>query len=96
MSKVKALLKDVSKPNGYKVNSKSKLFGLIIVDKDDSEDTSLELWVVDNEEQLRKAKLAEYAGDGEDSEELSYMEQEFDNDWGIYLLPKDLGTTLTK
>ena len=75
--------KPMGKRNG------AKLFVLVVVDKDDSEDTHVELWRADDEDDLRDVVKKAYSKSFDDQE---IFEAEFDEDWGVYLLPKELGT----
>jgi hypothetical protein len=74
----------------------SQLWALIFVDEDDAEDTNLELWRADDEEDLYqqyKSSWDEENEDDEDDEEESddFFMQRLDDDWGYKILPKLIG-----
>jgi hypothetical protein len=67
----------------------NNLYGIIMVDQDDSEDTRIELWKADSEDHLYD-QLAEIFYDGEDPED--FMGPNFEEEiWGLVWLPKYLG-----
>jgi len=70
------------KPDG------KKLFALNIIDTDDSEDSTIQFYRADSESELEDLIKAEYA---EGCNDIEQFDEEFDNDWGIKLLPKEIG-----
>lgn len=76
----------------------SHLWGLIHVDSEDTEDTTMEIWrandIEDLEEQVLKHQIGE---DDEDDEAESdpwlsdTIKEKFEEDWGIRILPKYIG-----
>ena len=73
------------------------LFAVIFVDKDDTEDTFIELWGAKDENELFDLCKEYHVGDDEDPENGQFepgrspIGIEFNNDWGIYILPKKIG-----
>jgi hypothetical protein len=68
----------------------NKLYALIQVDTDDSEDTTIELWRANNEDHFYE-QVSEAFYNGEDPED--FIGPNFDKEiWGIILLPKFIGT----
>jgi hypothetical protein len=85
MAHIQALI-DSSGVNG----TGNKLYALIMVNQDDSEDTTLELWRADSEDHLYD-QVAEEFYDGEDPDD--FMGPNFEEEiWGMLWLPKFLGT----
>jgi hypothetical protein len=85
MAHIQALI-DSSEVNG----TGNKLYVLIMVNQDDSEDTTLELWRADSEDHLYD-QVAEEFYDGEDPDD--FMGPNFEEEiWGMLWLPKFLGT----
>ena len=68
----------------------SNLYALIIVNQDDAEDTTIQLWRADSEDHLYD-QVSEEFYDGEDPED--FMGPNFDEEiWGLLWLPKFIGT----
>jgi hypothetical protein len=85
MAHIQALI-DSSEVNG----TGNKLYVLIMVNQDDSEDTTLQLWRADSEDHLYD-QVAEEFYDGEDPDD--FMGPNFEEEiWGMLWLPKFLGT----
>jgi hypothetical protein len=85
MAHIQALI-DSSEVNG----TGNKLYAVIMVNQDDSEDTTLQLWRADSEDHLYD-QVAEEFYDGEDPGD--FMGPNFEEEiWGMLWLPKFLGT----
>ena len=77
-----------------------KLFSVVRVDPDDSEDTTAELWRANNEDHLHDLVRVEYKnllfGEYEEDEEDEEKDDEFcvpfEEMWGYTILPTLLGT----
>ncbi len=69
----------------------AKLWGLVKVDRDRSRDTSLEMWLANDEEHLKEQILDEWL---EHTEEGDWMREEitrdFENDWECSILPYEI------
>ena len=89
--------------NAYELDEKfvfgkdggKKLFAVINVDTDDSEDSTVELWRADDDAELEKLVKSHYCWDDDEENEEDYNEmvsQQFDEDWGFKLIPKEIGT----
>lgn len=87
---------------GIRGESGNQLFALIVIDEDDSEDTTIEFWRANSEEELYDAVKADFLGiddssedDDENDDESDDYEEEglskFDEDWGFKILPKLIG-----
>ena len=63
----------------------SLLWCLISIDRDDPQDSVVNFWLADSEDDL-------YEQIKEDWEIDEYMEEQFEEDWGYYILPKLIGT----
>lgn len=67
----------------------NRLYAIIYVDQDDSEDTSMNLWRADDEDHLYD-QLSENYYDGEDPED--FMGPNFEEEiWGLLYLPTYIG-----
>jgi hypothetical protein len=67
----------------------SNLYAVIMVDLDDSEDTSIQLWKADSEDHLYD-QVSEEFYDGEDPDD--FMGPNFEEEiWGLVYLPKYIG-----
>jgi len=67
--------------------SGSNLYIVTMVDLDDAEDTSFQLWRADSEDHLYDQAEEEFA------EGVEEMEKYFENEvWGYYWIPKFIGT----
>jgi hypothetical protein len=72
-----------------------KLFIVTVIDEDDAEDTSSSMWLANDEDRLFDLVKEEYVG--EPDEDGEYDEDDpvakaFDNDWGLTILYKEVGT----
>jgi hypothetical protein len=63
-------------------------YAVVAVDKDDTEDTTTEIWLADGEDQLCELVKAEYTKDAVSEEMADKM---FDDEWGFSILTKCLG-----
>ena len=78
-----------------------KLFTVITVDKDDYEDSFIELWIANSEDHLYDLVKAEYIGTdtSEDDEDGFFMEgpmgEAFDDDWGFSILATEIGKPIS-
>lgn len=73
----------------------SKLFAVVSVDMEDSEDTLTELWLAEDEDDLfEQVKRETVDPDGEDEnyEENSEIAYSFDEEWGNSMLFTEIGT----
>jgi hypothetical protein len=69
-----------------KINGKgSLLWYVLLIDKDDPEDSSVDFWLANDIDDL-------YEQVKDDWEIDEYMEDQFEQDWGYYILPKVIGT----
>ena len=76
------------------VNAKT-LFAVVVVDDEDTEDSRVELWRANDEDHLCSLVKATYVEEpDEDDDEPDPIEQLFDDDWGIKILPEKIGTIL--
>jgi len=65
----------------------SNLYIVTMVDLDDSEDTSFQLWRADSEDHLYEQTKEDFSNGSEE------MERYFENEvWGYYWIPKFIGT----
>jgi len=68
-----------------------KLWGLVRVDRDRSSDTSLEMWLANDEEHLKEQLLEEYLQDYDDGDWFrKEVEKDFENDWEDSILPFEI------
>lgn len=74
-----------------------QLWGIIIIDEDDSEDSTLELWRANDEDHLYEQFKVSRMGyqeddeDDDDDDEEMTLEYRLDQDWGFTLLPQFIG-----
>ena len=69
----------------------TRLWGLVKVDSDRSSDTSLEMWLANDEEHLKEQLLEEYLQDYDDGDWLrKEVEKDFENDWECSILPFEI------
>jgi hypothetical protein len=69
-----------------KINGKgSLLWSVILIDQSDPEDSSVAFWLADNIDDL-------YEQIKEDWDMDESMEDQFEQDWGYYILPEVIGT----
>jgi hypothetical protein len=62
----------------------TQVWGIIYIDSDDFEDTSLEMWLADSEEHLYDQVVEHH-----DIDEM--LIESFKEDWGYKILPKRIG-----
>lgn len=67
------------------------LFAVIIVDDEDSEDSQVEFWRANDENQLQDLMREVYAGDDESDDYENGLRQMFDDDWGMKILATEIG-----
>ena len=72
-----------------------KLFVVVTMDKDDSEDSTTELWRANDEDHLQDLVKEEYVGDDFEDEDNPFSEQ-FDEDWGFSILVTEIGKAISK
>jgi len=72
-----------------------KLFVVVTIDKDDSEDSTTELWRANDEDHLQDLVKEEYVGDDFEDEDNPFSEQ-FDEDWGFSILVTEIGKAISK
>ncbi len=72
-----------------------KLFVVVTMDKDDSEDSTTELWRANDEDHLQDLIKEEYVGDDFEDEDNPFSEQ-FDEDWGFSILVTEIGKAISK
>ena len=69
----------------------AKLWGLVRVDRERSRDTSLEMWLANDEEHLKEQLLEEYLQDYDDGDWMrGEVEKDFENDWECSILPFEI------
>ena len=69
----------------------TRLWGVVKVDRDRSSDTSLEMWLADDEEHLKKKLLEEYLQDYDDGDWFrNEIEKDFENDWECTIIPNEI------
>lgn len=69
----------------------AKLWGLVRVSRDRSSETSLEMWLANNEEHLKEQSLEEYLQDYDEGDWMrGELENNFENDWECYILPFEI------
>ena len=76
-----------------------KLFVVVTIDKDDSEDSSTQLWRAKSQDHLYDLVKEEYVGDDfEDDEEFFGQSPSdiFDEDWGFSILVTEIGKEISK
>ena len=79
---------DESKINGYPKGE--KLFAVVWVDVEDSEDTRTELWRANNEDELQ-GLIGEYFADGDPDYEPGVHGPDVDDEFGITILATEIG-----
>jgi hypothetical protein len=62
----------------------TQVWGIIYIDSDDCEDTSLEMWFADSEEHLYDQVVEHHEID-------EMLIESFEEDWGYKILPKRIG-----
>ena len=62
----------------------TQVWGIIYIDSDDCEDTSLEMWFADSEEHLYDQVVEHH-----DIDEM--LIESFKEDWGYKILPREIG-----
>jgi hypothetical protein len=70
------------------------LFLVTVVDTEDPEDTTTNVWVANDEEHLYDLVKEEFVGDDEDEDEdedEDPIARNFENDWGINILFQEIG-----
>lgn len=77
-----------------------KLFVLVTVDQEDTEDTTIELWRADSEDELYELVKEAYVGeteeeDGDTSNLTGRIIFDFDSDWGFSILFTEVGVFLS-
>jgi hypothetical protein len=79
---------DESKINGDPKGE--KLFAVVWVDVEDSEDTRTELWRANNEDELQ-GLIGEYFADGDPDYEPGVHGPDVDDEFGITILATEIG-----
>lgn len=88
--------------NGIIHGTGKKLYTLIFIDQDDSEDTTVDLWLANSDRHLEKQAKEYYAsdgddgdGDGDDDESRDMfgntLSERWDEDWGFLIIPNCIG-----
>jgi hypothetical protein len=76
-----------------------KLFVVVTIDQEDSEDSTTELWRANDEDHLQDLVKEEYVGDefGDDEEFFGQSPSDiFDEDWGFSILVTEIGKAISK
>jgi hypothetical protein len=69
----------------------TKLWGLVRADSDRSRDTSLEMWLANDEEHLKEQILEEWLESTCEGDWLrKEIEKDFENDWDCSILPFEI------
>lgn len=74
-----------------------KLFAVIWIDSDDSEDTKTELWIANDENDLYDLIMEDVSDRLEcegNEESADIYEKHVENSWGIEILPREIGTII--
>jgi len=71
-----------------------KLFVVVTIDQEDSEDSTTELWRANDEDHLQDLVKEEYVGD--DFEGTPGEDSLFDGDWGFSILVTEIGKAISK
>jgi hypothetical protein len=69
-----------------------KLYAVVNVDREDSEETTVQLWAANDEDDLFDLVKADYCGEAANDIHREEVELKFDEDWGICILATELGT----
>ena len=73
------------------IGDKGKLlFSVIMIDKDDSEDTTVAFWRADSEDQLKEMFIADQTSDADSSYD-DFLVNQIEEDWGFYILVNQIG-----
>jgi hypothetical protein len=68
-----------------------KLWGVVNVDSDRSYDSTLQMWLADDEEHLKKQILKEWLQDYEEGEWMwEETTDDFESAWGNRILPNEI------
>jgi hypothetical protein len=68
-----------------------KLWGVVNVDSDRSYDSTLQMWLADDEEHLKKQILEEWLQDYEEGEWMwKETTDDFESAWGNRILPNEI------
>jgi hypothetical protein len=87
MSQINAIIESATV-----MGSGNNLYTIVMVDRDDSEDTSIQLWRADDEDHLYDQALEDFQGDTDESFKES-LAVDFENEiWGLLWLPKYIGS----
>ena len=78
--------------NGVSINGEgTRLWGVIRVDKDRSSDTSLQMWLANDDEHLKEQILGEWLQDYNDGDWMrKEIERDFENDWECSIIPYEI------
>lgn len=72
------------------------LYSLLVVDKDDAEDSRVEIWRAKDDDDLYEKVKKEFVGSYDEDEdyneeEFGEVDSAFDEDWNFYILPTEIG-----
>ena len=78
--------------NGVSINGEgTRLWGVIRVDKDRSSDTSLQMWLANDDEHLKEQILEEWLQDYNAGDWMrKEIERDFENDWECSIIPYEI------
>jgi hypothetical protein len=82
--------------NGVSINGEgTRLWGVIRVDKDRSSDTSLQMWLANDEEHLKEQILEEWLQDYNDEGDSfrKQVEKDFETDWEYRIISYEIDMT---
>lgn len=69
----------------------TRLWVLVRVDRDHYSDTSLQMWLANDEEHIKEQLLEEYLQDYDEGDWMRReVEKDFDNDWKYSILPFEI------
>ena len=69
----------------------AKLWGVITVDTDRYADSTLQMWLANDEDHLREQILEEWLQDYEEDDWMKgEVEKQFEREWDVVILPKEI------
>ena len=67
------------------------LFTLTLIDEDDTEDTSVQLWRANDHDHLQELFIKDHTSD-EDSANDDLLVQQIEEDWNFKIIPQQIAT----
>ena len=67
-----------------------KLYAVTTIDQDDAEDTTTEMWIAKDDDDLAALVKEEYCGEDDGDEAYDYASKLFESEWGLEILSVEI------